>query len=112
MHSNPTKSPLHRKSTAKRTLGHFTRVLRQKMPELVERYGVSSLGLFGSHVRNQAKPRRDLDILVEFGDRPISFVNLIALQSDLEEWLGVKIDLVETGDLKPFIGKRILSEVI
>lgn len=113
MRSNHTKPVAHRRRAVKRTLGHFTRALRRRMPELVERYSVRSLGLFGSYVRNEAKPRSDLDVLVEFDDdHSSSFTNLIALESDLEESLGVKIDLVEQGDLKPFIGKRILSEVI
>lgn len=81
------------------------------MPELRERYGVKSLGVFGSYVRNEAKPKSDLDVLVEYAGSP-SLFELVGLQNDLSDWLGVKVDLVPNQNLKPFIGKRILSEVV
>jgi predicted nucleotidyltransferase len=41
-------------------------VLKAAMPELRERYGVKTLAIFGSVVRNEAGPDRDVDLLVEF----------------------------------------------
>lgn len=41
-------------------------VLRQHLPELEDRYGVSSLGIFGSYVRGEERDESDLDVLVEF----------------------------------------------
>ena len=38
-------------------------ILRQQLPLLAEHYGVTSLGLFGSYVRGEARPGSDLDIL-------------------------------------------------
>ena len=35
-------------------------------PELVERFGVTRLALFGSTVRDEAKPESDIDIVVAF----------------------------------------------
>jgi uncharacterized protein with HEPN domain/predicted nucleotidyltransferase len=87
------------------------RLLRAHLPELVLRYGINSLGVFGSYVRGQARPRSDLDLLVEYTEiypktpRP-------DLKKELTDLLGVKIDLVPLHYLKPYIGRHIHSEVI
>jgi uncharacterized protein with HEPN domain/predicted nucleotidyltransferase len=88
------------------------RRLRSQLPELREKYHVKSLGVFGSFVRNEQKPRSDLDVLVEFDEAADLISDFFRLQEYLSELLGVNIDLVENGHLKPYIGKRILREVI
>ena len=40
--------------------------LTQHKPELVKRFGITRLALFGSTVRNEAKPESDIDIIVDF----------------------------------------------
>lgn len=39
-------------------------VLRELLPELKTRYGVTRIGIFGSVARNQAGPGSDLDVVV------------------------------------------------
>ena len=85
--------------------------LRQNLPEIRERYGVRSLGIFGSYVRGQQRKRSDLDVLVEFDVAPTLF-GYLDLQEHLSNLLGVKVDLVMKKALKPAIGERILAEVI
>jgi predicted nucleotidyltransferase len=83
------------------------------MPELQMRYGVKSLGIFGSYVHGQQKKQSDLDLLVEFDeDASVTLVRFVALERELGRRLGHRVDLVERDALKPAIGKRILSEVI
>jgi len=94
----------------KRKLARFKRILKQRLPELRERYGVKSLGIFGSFARGNARARSDLDILVEFDTAP-SLFKFIDLQEYLAALLKVKVDLVPRSALKPSIGKRILAEV-
>ncbi len=89
----------------------FRRILRAHLPELTERYKVKSLGIFGSYLRAEQKPRSDLDVLVEYSE-PVSLYHGVRLQDHLTELLGVKVDLVPKKNLKPYIGKRILSEVV
>ena len=103
------------KATMKRphpTLAEIQRTLRTQLPELRERYGVTSLGVFGSYVRGEQRTRSDLDILVEFDERPLTLLQFIALENELSDQLGVKVDLVEKCALKPVIGRRILQEVL
>lgn len=95
------------------TLGHVIQTLRTHLPELRERYSIKSLGIFGSYARDKQKPRSDLDVLVEFlEDAKPNLLEFAKLQQELSDVLGVKVDLVEKKGLKPYIGKRILEEVI
>lgn len=85
--------------------------LRQHLPELRERYGVKSLGVFGSYVRGEQNRRSDIDVLVEFEQAPTLF-EFVRLQRRLSQITGVKVDLVMRSALKPAIGERILEEVM
>jgi hypothetical protein len=67
--------------------------------------------MFGSYVRGEATAKSDLDILVEY-DRPPSLFQFVRLQRDLNELLGVPVDLVMKSALRPTIGQVILSEVV
>ncbi len=89
----------------------FIQLLREHIPELRKRYGVRSLGIFGSYVHGKQKRKSDLDILVEF-ERAPTFFQFIELEDRISELLGVKIDLVMKSALKPRIGERILAEVV
>ena len=86
-------------------------VLRKYLPELQERYGVRSLGIFGSFVRGEQRKRSDLDVLVEFDSAPTLF-GFIDLRDYLTDLLGVKVDLVMKSALKPAVGRHILAEVV
>jgi predicted nucleotidyltransferase len=85
-------------------------IMRINKPEIVARYGVQHLGLFGSYVRGQQRKRSDIDILVSFS-RDIDLFDFIDLREYLEVKLHGKVDLVMESALKPAIGKRILAEV-
>lgn len=89
----------------------ITNELRRNIPQLKERYSVSSLGLFGSHVREEQQDGSDVDILVEFEDSP-SLLKFIALERHLSDIIGKKVDLVMKSALKPVIGEHILEEVV
>ncbi len=91
--------------------GDFARILRNRLPELGERYRVKSLGLFGSYIRGDEREGSDLDLLVEFTDTP-DLLEFVALGRELSDLLGVRVDLVMKRTLKPIIGERILKEVV
>jgi len=85
--------------------------LRACLPDLQGRYGVTYLGIFGSYVRGEQKKTSDVDILVEF-NRPGTLLDLIHLQNDLVDLLGVRVDLVEKSGLKKAIRPYVLAEVV
>ena len=54
------------------------------------------IGIFGSFAREENKPESDIDILVKF-KYGITLLQLIKLENDLTEKLGIKVDLVTEG---------------
>ena len=72
--------------------------------------GVRRLALFGSVVRNEARPDSDVDVLVEFDPARKTFDNFLALSELLERLLDHRVELVTTEALSPYIGPHILSE--
>ncbi len=67
-------------------------ILRKHKGELRERFGVSSIAIFGSYVRGEETELSDVDILVEF-ERPIGW-EIVDLRDYLEELLGLPVDLI------------------
>jgi len=78
---------------------------------LFERYGVSSVSLFGSIARGEPTEESDIDLLVEFS-RPIGLLQFVELKRILEEVFERSVDLVTPKALKPQLRDRILKEAI
>ena len=92
-------------------LERIKRVLKEHEKELKEKYGVKTIGIFGSYVREEQEKQSDLDILVEF-EKPVDFFEFLELEEHLENLLNVKVDLVLKRALKPGIAKTVLKEVV
>lgn len=69
--------------------------------ELAERFGVSSLSVFGSMARDEAGPESDVDLLVEFCETP-GLGEYMRLKFWLEDQLRRPVDLVMEKALKPW----------
>ena len=85
--------------------------LHRAYPHFSRTYNVRSLGLFGSVVRGDVRRSSDVDILVQFRKTP-GFFEFLALEDELSELVGARVDLVEKKSLKPAIGKRVLRETV
>ncbi len=74
----------------------------------LRRFGVRSLRLFGSVARGEASAASDVDLLVDFAEKP-SFSGYMKLRIFLEDTLGAKVDLITEGGLRervrPFVEK-------
>lgn len=84
--------------------------LAEHKEDLMQKYKVKELGIFGSYIRGKQRKRSDLDVLVKF-EEPIGLLKFIALERHLSRLLGRKVDLVMKSALKPTIGSYILEEV-
>ena len=60
--------------------------------ELRNKYGVRTIGLFGSYARDRADDESDIDIVVEL-EKPDLFC-LIGIKQFFEESLGQRVDVV------------------
>ncbi len=83
--------------------------LRQEMPLLHAKFGVSGLLLFGSFARGDQHPDSDVDLLAEF-DRPTSLYELAGLLVHLEEVIGRRVDVGPLDSLRPQIREEVLAE--
>jgi len=87
-------------------------ILRFYKPEF-ERFGIQNIGLFGSYVRNEQSARSDIDILIDFEPNQESFDNLMAVYDLFEKlFKNEKVEVVTRNGLSPYIGPRILKEVM
>lgn len=83
--------------------------LARLLPEARLRFAVRDLSVFGSVARDEATERSDLDVLVDFAG-PVTFRGFIGLKLWLEDALGVRVDLVRRGAIKPRLRARIEAE--
>lgn len=85
--------------------------LLQVKPELVGRYGVTRLALFGSTARDTARNQSDIDILVAF-DGPATSSRFFGVQFLLEDLFGCSVDLVTENALRSELRPYIEQEAI
>ena len=85
-------------------------MIQNNKQQLKDEYGVTIVGIFGSYVRGEQTEKSDVDMLVEL-EKPIGLIRFIQLERHISELLGIKVDLATKMALKPYIGRRILSEV-
>ena len=80
---------------------------RKKLDE----FGVTSLSVFGSVARDEAKADSDVDILVEF-DGQVTFDRFMDTKFFLEDLLGAKVDLVIPDAIRPRLKPYIMQDLI
>lgn len=85
--------------------------LKRKILPILQNYGVKRVGLFGSYVREDMREDSDIDILVEI-EKDISLLDFVGIKLEIEEALGIKVDLVEYNTIKPLLRERILKEQV
>ena len=84
--------------------------LRAHFDEL-GRFGVRSISLFGSFVRDEAGPESDVDLLVEL-ERGTTLFDFVELKDRLEESLARPVDLTTPDALKKQLRDAILAEAV
>lgn len=87
-------------------------ILQRHLPELRERYDVSTIAVFGSVARGDQTASSDVDILVELR-QPVGW-EIVHLQQRLEEILGLKVDLVtrKAAIRKPLLWQSIQEDLV
>jgi predicted nucleotidyltransferase len=85
--------------------------LKRIKPLLADKYYVSSIGLFGSVVRDDFSPTSsDIDIIVDFS-KPVG-IEFIDLAEYLEKTLNKKVDLVSRKGVKSKYFAEIAPEIV
>ena len=93
-----------------KSLDEIKEQLKLHKKRLKEIYQLKSIGIFGSVARGDVSRASDIDILVEF-EKPIG-LDFVILGDELEEILGVKVDLVTPNAIKPRMLEYIKQDLI
>ncbi|MCB1239301.1 MAG: nucleotidyltransferase family protein [Tetrasphaera sp.] len=78
---------------------------------MLEREGIVDVRVFGSVARGTDHAESDLDLLVEF-PRGTSLLDVVRLEREVSELLGIPVDLVSIGALEGRFGERVRREMV
>lgn len=83
----------------------------EEIKAIVTRHGGRSVALFGSVARGDEQPASDIDFLVELapGTRPFE---ILAIGAELEEALGVAVDVGTPESLRPGLRDEVLGQAV
>ena len=80
-----------------------------KLVSILKKHGAKKIEIFGSYARGEQKETSDLDVIVEFEKRK-SLLELVGIEQELEDALGIKVDLLTRASISPYLIERIEKE--
>jgi hypothetical protein len=83
---------------------------KKKIAEFCRRHHIKKLAVFGSALRADFREDSDLDMLVEFEPENIPGLAFFAIQEELSEILGRKVDLNTPECLSRYFRDKVLQE--
>jgi hypothetical protein len=85
---------------------------QDKIEEFCKQHHIKRLALFGSVLRDDFGPESDIDILVEFEPGYVPGWAFFALQDELEQLVGRRVDLNTPGFLSRHFRDRVQAEAV
>jgi uncharacterized protein len=92
-------------------LGRRLRRRRKAIIEAALKRRAHNVRVFGSVARGEDTPISDVDLLVDL-KRGVGLLDLVGLERELSELLGVDVDVVPADTLKPRMRERVLREAV
>jgi uncharacterized protein len=83
---------------------------REKVAAFCRRNHIRKLALFGSVLRDDFRPGSDVDVLVEFEPGHVPGLRFFALERELSEIIGRKVDLNTPNFLSVYFRDQVLAE--
>ncbi|MEW6267198.1 MAG: nucleotidyltransferase family protein [Thermodesulfobacteriota bacterium] len=93
-------------------MGKKIEIPKEFLADFCRRYRILRLSLFGSALREDFGPDSDVDILVEFEAGAKVGLNFFAMEIELTEILGRKVDLNTPGFISRYFRERVLKEAV
>jgi len=94
-----------------KSLDDIKSTIAKHKKEIVLRFSINKIAIFGSWAKGIANKKSDIDILVDFDQTPDIFL-LIDLEEYLQKILKRKIDLVRLSAIREEIKKKVMKEAI
>ena len=79
--------------------------------DILRRYKVREISVFGSFALGKATEDSDVDFLVRF-EKDADLLDQVGLKLDLEELLGRKVDIVTPNSLSKYIRDAVLEQAV
>jgi predicted nucleotidyltransferase len=92
-------------------INELLKVKRDDILRLAAQHGASNVRIFGSVARGEARPDSDIDVLVVL-EPGRSLIDHVALKQDLEDLLGIEVDVVTEKGLHELIREDVLREAV
>ena len=86
--------------------------LEANLPEIRERFGIDTIGIFGSVSRGEDLPDSDVDVLYKFSTETIRLRQFMGLKEFLEKIFDRNVDLVGIKWIEPSIRPYIEQDMI
>lgn len=83
----------------------------EKFKNLLNKYKVKRIALFGSYALGRSTRKSDLDFLVEF-HKGASLFDVVGLKLDLENLLEKKVDIATPKSLSRYIHREVLEQAV
>lgn len=92
-------------------IDELLKVKREAILRIAAKHGARNVRVFGSVARGESDDRSDIDIVVEM-EHGRSLLDLAALWRELNELLGIRVDVVTDKGLRDSIREEVLREAI
>ena len=79
--------------------------------DIVSDFNPKMIGVFGSYARGENDQNSDLDILIDFDQTP-DLLEIIGLEQELSEKLGIKVDLITVRSLNPHLKEYVEKDLV
>lgn len=83
---------------------------RQELYQIAAMHGISKIYVFGSVARGESKAASDIDFLIEM-DENVSALGVGAFQHEVQQLLGIKVDVIPTFALQGVEDQAFLRSV-
>jgi len=83
--------------------------MMEKLIHILKKHHAKKIEIFGSYARGEQKETSDLDVIVEFEKRK-SLLELVGIEQELEDALGIKVDLLTEASISPYLMEKIRKE--
>jgi hypothetical protein len=88
------------------------KIPHKELAEFCRRHHIRKLAFFGSVLRDDFTPESDIDVLVEFEPGHTPGLTFFAMQDELSQIMGHKVDLNTPGFISRYFREQVMGEAL